>query len=85
MTFWQQVALALAGSFFAITGPILGYMWLNRQQGKKDGEIKHEQNQQILANIQEDLRHYPPHEHLEREGPLCFDGIRLAPRRNGTK
>ena len=69
----------------SVTVPILLYMWKNRQAGKKDSDEKHRQNQSKIDTILSDLYYFPPHEHREMEGPLYFDGIKIAPRRNGNK
>ena len=85
MNFWQQLFIALIAVFGTVTGPILGYMWKNRQAGKKDSDEKHAQNQQKIDLVIQDLSYFPLHEHLEKDGHLFVDGIRLAPRRNGNK
>jgi hypothetical protein len=54
----------------------------SRDLERKQDE-RHRQNQEALGEINSKLTYFPPHIHLESEGPLEAKGIRYVPKRNG--
>lgn len=65
-------------TFFTATVPIALYFWANRQQARKEGEAKHEENRTKLDEILNERQYYPTHSHVERTGQLTSQGIRYA-------
>jgi hypothetical protein len=56
-------------------------MAANRSRAKKEGDKKHQENQEIMTDVKNHLRYFPPHEHSEQRGPLTAEGVRFR-RRN---
>jgi|GEM_PF-6612337 len=72
---WDHIAVEV----ITVTAPIVLFMWKNRNQAKAEVEKRHLQNQSIIEDLLEERKYFVPHEHLERSGPLTYDGIRRRP------
>lgn len=58
------------------TVPLAVYMFTNRRQARREIEKKHQQNQELMAQLMEERKYYPAHEHPERSGPLMAENMR---------
>ena len=72
---WARILENIA----TITVPLALYMLANRARAKRESEEKHLENKKVLEDILVERMYFPPHEHMEKQGPLNADGIRRIP------
>jgi hypothetical protein len=76
---WGHTAIEIFGVATSVTLPVILYLAANKRDAKKERLAQHEENKKKLDAIISEREFFPPHGHIEEDGPLQAEGVIKRP------